>query len=124
MKTITVGLLGVVCIVLLGQSTRAGDFQPVDAYPRPGAVKILENDRVIIWRVTFKKGVPTPLHVHKLDKVTVFLQDVTIADTSADGKRDVWSAKAEDVYFSKAGTVHIEEGLNTTPRDVIAIEIK
>jgi len=124
-----VAALGVICSLLLGPNLRADSSKiegptPVPAYPRPGAVKVLENDRVIIWRVTFNKGVPTPLHVHKLDKVTVFMEQTTIADTSTDGKRDVWTVKAGSAYYSKAGTIHIEEGLDDAPREVIVVELK
>jgi quercetin dioxygenase-like cupin family protein len=120
-------VIAAVCVMLITGSactTPTRQAQPSPAYPRPGAVKLLENDRVIIWRVTFEKGVPTPLHKHTLDKITVFLQDVTIQDSSVDGKREVWEAKAGDTYYSPKGTVHVEEGLSEPPRDVIVVELK
>jgi quercetin dioxygenase-like cupin family protein len=117
-------VLGLVCALVSASANPTASPRPVPAYPRPGAVKVLENERVIVWRITFKKGVPTPLHKHLHDKVTVFLQDVTIQDTSVAGKKETWDAKAGDTYFSPKGMVHIEEGLSEPPRDAIVVELK
>jgi hypothetical protein len=119
-----VALFGVSCLLSASAMPTPPRQPEAAAYPRPGAVKLLENERVIIWRVTFTKGLPTPLHIHTRDKITVFLQDVTIKDTSPDGKHDTWDAKAGDTYYSRKGTVHIEEGLSEPPRDVIVVELK
>ena len=34
------------------------------AWPRPGAVKTLENDRVAVWNYSWIKGRPAPTHFH------------------------------------------------------------
>ena len=51
-------------------------------FPRPGSVKVLENDRVIVWEYPWAPGVPTPMHFHDKDVVVVVLQDGDLKSTS------------------------------------------
>ena len=41
------------------------------AFPRVGANKILDNDRVQVWNIAWLKGKPSPLHRHVFDLVGV-----------------------------------------------------
>ena len=44
------------------------------AYPRAGAVKILDNDQVQVWNIAWLKGQPSPLHRHLYDLVGVYYE--------------------------------------------------
>ena len=39
-------------------------------FPREGATKVLENESVVIWDVTWENGKPTPMHQHPVERAT------------------------------------------------------
>lgn len=93
------------------------------AFPREGAVKLLENDRVIAWDFTWKPG-RTVARQDRLDSVTVFLEGGTIrylADQG--GARDTVRSAGEVVYSSHSQAAHTEEAIHESPRAVI-VELK
>src|SRR5947207_2295155 len=55
------------------------------AYPREGARKILENDRVILWDVTLENNRRTATHSHPYDILSVTLTPGAIRDIGPDG---------------------------------------
>jgi quercetin dioxygenase-like cupin family protein len=105
-------------------SVNADSANPPAPFPRPGAEKLLENDRVVVWRVTYVKGVATPVHKHTLDHITIVLHGGKVADIGEDGKKNVWDSAAGEVYFAKAGAVHSEVGLSDDSRQVYVVELK
>src|SRR5438552_2641310 len=46
-----------------------------NAFPRPGAIRRLETNKVIVWDYTWTTGVPTAMHFHDKDVVVVYLED-------------------------------------------------
>jgi hypothetical protein len=42
------------------------------AFPRRGAKKLLENDRVIVWSYRWTLGDATPMHFHDKDALVVY----------------------------------------------------
>src|SRR4051794_4126772 len=95
------------------------------AYPRPGATKLIDNDRVVVWDATWEKGKPTPLHEHAMDLVAVFLADGPRRLTAADGTITVPTRLAQGgVAFLPKGTVHSEERTGDPAPHAIAIELK
>ena len=56
------------------------------AFPRPGAKKVFENDRIVAWDYTWTPGVPTPTHFHDKDVVVVYLEEGVLASTTPDGQ--------------------------------------
>ena len=88
-------------------------------FPRPGSVKVLENDRVIVWDYTWAPGVPTPMHFHDKDVVVVFLQDGDLKSTSPDGKSVVNEYKAATVRFSPRDRTHTETLVRGQQRAII-----
>ena len=62
----------------------AGSYPP--ALPRKGATKLLENNCVTIWDVTWPIGVDQPIHEHTYDNALIFLRYGKIKVTSLDGK--------------------------------------
>ena len=61
-----------------------------DKFPREGAVKLFETDRLVVWDYVWKTGMKTPLHLHYKVDAAVYLrgQDTSghePADESAGG---------------------------------------
>jgi hypothetical protein len=79
-----------------------------DAYPRPHIEKLLENDRVIVWRYRWNLGEPTPMHFHDKDVVVVYLEDSALQSTEPNGKIVVNEYKSGDIRFNKRDRIHTE----------------
>jgi len=79
-----------------------------NAYPRPHIEKLLENDRVIVWRYRWNLGEPTPMHFHDKDVVVVYLEDSALQSTERNGKIVVNEYKSGDIRFNKRDRVHTE----------------
>src|SRR3954467_12514050 len=79
------------------------------AYPRPGATRILENDRVVVWNISWLKQ-QYPLHRHIYDLVGVYYSPGDRIIVSVDGTRRPVSTKAWDTALQSRGVTHIEEG--------------
>ena len=82
--------------VLVGSTT--GQQLP-NAFPRDGATKILENERVIVWDLQLKQGQRVPMHTHPYDVVSVTLTDGGHQDHGADGVVEDRIFKLGDVQF-------------------------
>ena len=89
------------------------------AFPRPGAKKLLENDRVIVWDSTWTPGVATPMHFHDKDVVVVFLEDGDLKSTTPDGKEVVNKYTAGTVRFNQRDRTHTETLMNGKQRAII-----
>jgi hypothetical protein len=116
-------LAAVSCAVLL----TAADNLP-HAYPRKGATKVLENDRVIVWDVNWLKNIPQPFHRHLYDMAGVYLRYGFINVTTLEGKMNP-SNKFEvpRPYFQPAGVTHKEEavgGPDDPERLAIMVDLK
>ena len=79
-----------------------------NAYPRPHIEKLLENDRVIVWRYRWNPGEPTPMHFHDKDVVVVYLEDSALQSTEPNGKSVVNDYKSGDIRFNRRDRVHTE----------------
>jgi hypothetical protein len=79
-----------------------------DAYPRPHIEKLLENERVIVWRYRWNLGEPTPMHFHSRDVVVVYLEDTALKSTAPDGKSVLNEYKSGDIRFNRRDRVHTE----------------
>jgi hypothetical protein len=78
------------------------------AFPRPGAKKILENERVIVWDCTWTLGVATPTHFHDKDVVALFLEDGDLKSTTLDGKSVVNPHTPGEVRYTLGNRTHTE----------------
>ncbi len=79
-----------------------------NAYPRPHIEKILENDRVIVWRYRWNLGEPTPMHFHDKDVVVVYLEDSALKSTEPDGKSVLNEYRSGDIRFNRRDRTHTE----------------
>jgi hypothetical protein len=102
--------------------TAAGNLPP--AYPRPGATKMLDNDRVQVWNIAWLKGQPSPLHRHRYDLVGVYYEPGDRMIISPEGARRPVSTKAWDIAFQRSGITHIEEGVSESPLRAVFVEMK
>jgi quercetin dioxygenase-like cupin family protein len=94
------------------------------AFPRDGAKKILENERVIVWDVQLRKGQIAAMHTHPYDIVSVTLTPGGQQDHGADGVSEDRMFKMGDVRFTQKGRTHFEVGLTDPPRRAIVTELK
>jgi hypothetical protein len=78
------------------------------AFPRAGAKKLLENDRVIVWQYAWHAGQPTPMHFHDKDALVVFEQIGAIKSTTLEGESALSTFKFGDIRFNPRGRVHTE----------------
>jgi quercetin dioxygenase-like cupin family protein len=115
-----------VLVVTLVMSGWLGYAQELPhAFPRDGAVQVVDNDRVTIWDVTWNKGKPTPMHRHRYDLIAVFLVGSAIKVTMPDGTSRENVIDPGFILFQPAGVTHIEEGVvESNPRHAILIDLK
>jgi hypothetical protein len=93
------------------------------AFPRPGSVKALDNDRITVWHYTWQPGVPTPMHFHDKDVVVAYRYDGTLKSVTRDGASVSNSYKSGDIRFNKANRSHYEE-LETARQSAVMMELK
>lgn len=95
------------------------------AFPRDGATRVFDNERVTIWDVTWIQGKPSPMHRHKYDLVGVYLVGSPILVTMPDGTSRESKVDEGFVLFQPKGVTHIEEGaVAENPRHAILIDLK
>ena len=94
------------------------------AYPRVGATKVLDNDRVQVWNIAWLKGQPSPLHRHVYDLVGVYYEPGDRTIISPEGNKRPVSTRAGDIAFQRKGVTHIEEGISDSPLRAVFIEMK
>jgi len=109
---------------LLSLVVQAAPANLPPAYPRPGAAKILDNDRVQVWNIAWLKGQPSPLHRHVYDLVGVYYEPGDRMIISPEGTKRPVSTKAWDIAFQRTGVTHIEEGTSDEPLRAVFVEMK
>jgi len=99
-----------------------GPLDPVKQAPQMYRV-VFENDQVRVLHAKIVAPQTTPMHEHALNRVVAYLTDEKIRVTTPDGKTQIVERKAGEVGFSGPAT-HREENLNSTPFEVIAVELR
>src|SRR5215831_3794744 len=94
-----------------------------DAFDRPGIEKLLDNERVTVWRYTWQPHKKTPRHFHANDVVVVHLADGVLASTTPDGKTVMNPNSFGLTKFNARGRIHEEELVKGNARAVI-VELK
>lgn len=94
------------------------------AYPRAGATKILDNDRVQVWDIAWPKGQASPLHRHVYDLAGVYYEPGDRMIISPDGAKRQVSTPAWATTSQRAGLTHIEEGISDSPLRAVFVELK
>jgi len=115
------GLAGAVVIELKDHSVpplaNASGFP--NAFPRPGAMKRLENDKLLVWDYTWTTGVPTAMHFHDKDVVVVYLENGALKSTTPDGQSVVNELSPRLIRFNARDRIHSEELVSGKARAII-----
>jgi uncharacterized RmlC-like cupin family protein len=93
------------------------------AFPREGATRVIENERITVWAVTWVAGAKTPVHFHDKDVVAVYLGPGTVRSTTLDGTSTATPRSLGEAVFLPRGRTHVEECIIGPRRDII-IELK
>lgn len=94
-----------------------------NAFPRPGATKLVDNARVIVWDYTFTPGAPSPMHFHNTDVVVVYLSGGTLRSTTPEGQVTNNEYASGATRFNKGNRTHTEL-LEKGNIRIIATELK
>jgi len=94
------------------------------SFPLSGATLVKDNDRFVIWDVTWGKGRSTGIHKLDMDQVSVTLAEGAIKITKADGTWSIEQTRIGSVRFESRGTVVEEEGIGDTPRREMVFQLK
>jgi quercetin dioxygenase-like cupin family protein len=94
-----------------------------DAFNRPGIVKLLDDERVTVWRYTWQPHKRTPMHFHADDVVVVYTAEGVLASITPDGKTVMNPNSYGFAKFSPRGRVHQEE-LVKGQSSAVMVELK
>src|ERR1700745_2033320 len=92
-------------------------------FPRDGATKLFENDRVIVWDVAWLKQA-YPVHRHVYDYAGVYYTNGDRVVVSDRGARSQPRSVAWDAFFYRRGVTHSEEGASDDPLRAVFVEFK
>jgi hypothetical protein len=102
-------------------------FAQAQSYPlpfdRPGTTKLLTNDRVDVWDITWLKQT-YPTHRHIYDFAGVYYTNGDRIIVSEKGVRSPTSSIAWDTFFLRRGITHSEEGASEQPLRGVFVEFK
>jgi hypothetical protein len=102
-------------------------FAQAQTYPlpfeRPGTTKLLANDRVDVWDITWLKQA-YPTHRHIYDFAGVYYTNGDRIIVSEKGVRSPTSSIAWDTFFLRRGITHSEEGASEQPLRGVFVEFK
>jgi len=92
-------------------------------YPRDGTTKLRENDRVIVWDVSWLQQA-YPVHRHVYDYAGVYYTKGDRIIVSERGVRSPTTSVAWDTFFFRRGVTHSEEGASDDPLRGVFLEFK
>lgn len=114
------GVLNVVVVAGM-LAVQAAELPP--PFPRPGTTKLLENDAVAVWDVSWLKQ-KYPLHKHRYDLVGISYAEGDRIITQGDTPGRLVATKAWVFQTNRAGVTHVEEGASDPPMRAVLIEVK
>ena len=109
------------------QQAQASPQPQAQTYPQPfdreGSTKVFENNRVIVWDVSWlKRAYPT--HRHMYDYTGVYYASGDRVIVNLDGSRRPTHTNAWDTFFIRKGVTHSEEGASDEPLKAVFLELK
>ena len=117
----------VVLTVLSAALPRGARAQTEPSYPppwpRPGTSLMLENDRVLVWNISWLKQ-EYPVHRHQYDHVGVYYTAGDRIITSLEGERRASHTEPWNITFQPVGVTHAEQGASDEPLRAVFIQIK
>jgi len=126
----TIGAMRIIAVfatlLLLGQPAETL-AQQAQTFPQPfdrdGATKVLENDRVIVWDVSWLP-IAYPTHRHLYDYAGVYYTNGDRVVVSPEGVRSPTHSTAWSTFFFRRGVTHSEEGVGTDTLRAVFLELK
>ncbi|MEQ1857468.1 MAG: hypothetical protein ABL963_13500 [Longimicrobiales bacterium] len=97
--------------------------EPPPPFPRAGATKLLENDRVVVWDIAWLRQT-YPLHRHPYDMTGVYYESGDRVIISPEGERRSTHTEAWNITFQRVGLTHSEEGSSDEPLRAVFVEMK
>jgi hypothetical protein len=113
------GVLNIIVVTAM-LAAQAAELPP--PFPRPGTTKILENDAVAVWNVSWLKQ-KYPLHTHRYDLVGISYAEGDRIITQGDAPGRLVPTKAWVFQSHRAGVTHVEEGASDPPKRAVLIEV-
>jgi quercetin dioxygenase-like cupin family protein len=110
--------------VLLIAFAQAGSQSYPPPYPRAGTTSLVDNDRVLVWDVTWPKGAAAGLHRHPYDMTGIYYWPGERIITSQDGTKRTTATEAGRIQWLRAGVIHAEEGASDDSLRAVMIELK
>lgn len=101
----------------------SAQVDPPPAYPRDGATRLLENEHVIVWDISWLKQ-DYPVHRHRYDHTGVYYQGGDRIITSLEGEAREVHTPAWNISFQLAGVTHTESGISDEPLRAVFVQIK
>ena len=93
-------------------------------YPREGTTSLIDNQRVLVWDVTWPKGAPPLMHQHPYDMTGVYYWPGARTITSLDGTKRTSTTEAGRIQWLRAGVIHAEKGASDDSLRAVMIELK
>jgi hypothetical protein len=94
------------------------------AFPREGAKKLIETDRIIGWDYTWVPGRPTPMHFHDKDVVLTYVGAGALNSTTPDGAVSLNEFVFGETRFNPGNRVHFESYVRGERPRAIIMELK
>jgi len=108
---------------LLAPLIQAQEEDLPPAYPRDGATRILENEHVIVWDISWLKQ-DYPRHRHRYDHTGVYYSTGDRLIISDEGESRAVHTEAWNISFQLAGVTHTEIGTSDEPLRAVFVQIK
>ncbi len=117
-------------VIALASSAAAQDAVPgnsIDlphAWPRPGGIKLLENERGTMWNITFEAGFGSRWHKHLYDFFGVDLANSATEIINPDGSMRTVLGLRGKMFVLPKGVTHMERGLTNPGRNFVVVDLK
>jgi cytochrome b561 len=92
-------------------------------FPRPGTSLLLENERVLVWNISWLKQ-EYPTHRHQYDHVGVYYTAGDRIIISPEGERRASHTEPWNITFQPRGVTHAEQGASDEPLRAVFVQIK
>lgn len=93
-------------------------------YPRAGTASLIDNDRALVWDVSWPKDVKAAMHRHLYAMTGVYYFPGDRLITAVDGTARKVTTPAGRIQWQLKGVTHTEEGASDEPLRAVMIELK
>src|SRR5436190_14031821 len=115
--------MGFLKLIVLAAVVVAQAAELPPPFPRPGTTKLLENDAVAVWDVSWLKQ-KYPLHTHRYDLVGISYAEGDRIITQGNAPGRLVHTNPWVFQTNRAGVTHAEEGASDPTMRGVLIEVK